>query len=188
MTTATRIQLQIDSPERRDLVAEQLGHLSSVVLVDSKPDALITDADISTSDNTIFHLVLDKGPLRLGQLLDQLRYGLSGRQDHLESDDEINLGIFLFLPNENRLQHITSGDIIHLTDKERLLLRVLYEAENNTLDRGTLLAKVWQYADDAETHTFETHLYRLRQKLNPYEGADLIRADGEGNYSLMLNA
>jgi hypothetical protein len=54
---------------------------------------------------------------------------------------------------------------VKLTEKERDLLMVLYLAPNRQADREELLAKVWGYRADLETHTLETHIYRLRQKI-----------------------
>lgn len=76
---------------------------------------------------------------------------------------------------------MASQEEIRLTDKERFLLRVLYNAGDAGLSRRDILKLVWGYADDAETHTIETHIYRLRQKLEPYHGQNLITA-ADGRY------
>lgn len=57
------------------------------------------------------------------------------------------------------------GKNIRLTDKESDLLFFLTQAESRELSRENLLKKVWDYVDGVETHTLETHIYRLRQKI-----------------------
>ena len=86
---------------------------------------------------------------------------------------------------ESTLQHLESGTVIRLTDKERLFLQTLEAAPGRALDRKTLLDTVWDYADGVETHTLETHLYRLRQKLDVCGEAALI-ASADGVYSLKI--
>ncbi len=58
-----------------------------------------------------------------------------------------------------------NGDHIRLTDKEVDILIHLHQAEDKELSREILLEKVWNYAKTVETHTLETHIYRLRQKI-----------------------
>lgn len=58
-----------------------------------------------------------------------------------------------------------NGDAIRLTEKERDLIMALYRASNRQLSREDLLDQVWGYRPDLETHTLETHIYRLRQKI-----------------------
>lgn len=182
------LKISVDNPTRHALLVEQLRPLKQVTLLDDgvsgAVDLTITDGIVPVGDSDV--LSLPKGPLRLGEVIDRVHYALSGRTQHIESVREITLGQFLFLPDKNCLVHQISQAVIPLTDKERLLLRVLYQSPHFTLDRATLLKNVWQYAQSTETHTFETHLYRLRQKLEPYDAQGLITADGEGHYTLHI--
>ncbi len=76
------------------------------------------------------------------------------------------------------------GSIIRLTEKETAILVHLKAAPNQTLSRQSLLDKVWSYADGVETHTLETHIYRLRQKIEPNPSSPvLLLTQGDG-YSL----
>ena len=190
MTTHQTIFLNLVNPVRRALLVEQLHVINKdVCVVDDyhHADLMVTeDGDDHHSDARHACVYLQKGPLRLGDIIDRIRYALSGRTRHVELVQNMVLGSFILYPNENVLVHCESTDTIPLTDKERLLLRILYEAPDHTLDKTTLLKRVWNYAETTETHTFETHLYRLRQKLEPYKAQGLIKADGAGNYSLQL--
>ena len=73
------------------------------------------------------------------------------------------------------------GQIIHLTEKEIDILVYLHRAGNRRVSREELLSDVWGYASEASTHTVETHIYRLRRKLN--NNTLLTGPDG---YSLAL--
>ena len=53
---------------------------------------------------------------------------------------------------------------ITITEREIQLIELLYNS-SNPLSKNVILKKVWKYADDADTHTIETHIYRLRKKI-----------------------
>ena len=63
------------------------------------------------------------------------------------------------------LQNEETGIDIKLTEKERDLLFFLYAQNGEIASRDMILQKLWGYADGVETHTLETHFYRLRQKI-----------------------
>ena len=118
-------------------------------------------------------------PLRLGALADQILYLLSNRTRMAgRGDGPVVLGDFTLDPENSLLIHKPGGEEIRLTDKERLLLLTLYEAPGYTMERKSLLEAVWGYAESVETHTLETHLYRLRQKLEASGGGLIVSVDG----------
>lgn len=197
----TTIAIYLDNPTLHRLIEEQLraNRFAIYSPTNSEPESrtesgadpdciLITNgaAPPSQPHITSHSIILDipKGAVRLGDIVDKLRYVMSRRDDHLEDElSYMDLGDFTLFPATNLLHHIPSNQDIRLTDKERLLLRVLYEAGPAGLPRRDVLKAVWGYADDAETHTIETHIYRLRQKLEPYQGHNLIKAQ-DGRYLL----
>tara|TARA_B100001057_G_scaffold85931_1_gene81793 strand:- start:43 stop:726 length:684 start_codon:yes stop_codon:yes gene_type:complete len=74
------------------------------------------------------------------------------------------IGPFIFLPLTKVL---TLGEKtkVELTEKEAAILKCLIGAGEEAVDRDTLLKQVWNYSPNVTTHTLETHIYRLRQKL-----------------------
>jgi DNA-binding response OmpR family regulator len=187
--TAKHIFLDFQNSLLRDLIAEQIGAIEGFCLALKLPaDLVITDNGVS-GDGPL--LVLGRGgtlalPLRLGAVVDHLRYLLSPRLKHaFRNEEPVTLGPFILQPADSLLLHPESGGTIRLTDKERLFLQTLYEAPDHALDRKTLLDMVWDYADGVETHTLETHLYRLRQKLDVCGEATLIESV-DGCYRLKI--
>lgn len=79
-----------------------------------------------------------------------------------------------------RMLHHGSGQHIPLTEKECALLVALHAALPAAATREALLRDVWSYEQDTETHTLETHIYRLRQKLAELQPspADILTTDG----------
>jgi DNA-binding response OmpR family regulator len=71
--------------------------------------------------------------------------------------------------------------VLRLTEKERDILLALLEASGQRVERRDMLEKVWGYASGVETHTLETHVYRLRQKMeiDPAKPV-IVLTDGDG--------
>lgn len=88
-------------------------------------------------------------------------------------------------PTRHACIHPVHGEVA-LTDKEYGLLLMLWQAQGGIIDRETLLSRIWAYESGIDSHTLETHLYRLRGKCEQLLGLSIdIRAGNEG-YSLIL--
>ena len=77
---------------------------------------------------------------------------------------QYNIGNYIFKPNSKILES-NKNRSIRLTEKENNILKFLYKNLGNTVSRETLLHEVWGYNSKVTTHTLETHIYRLRQKI-----------------------
>lgn len=103
-------------------------------------------------------------PFRFPVLLARVRAQL--RQHEHSEDAVFKLGPYLFRPAMKSL--VTEDNIkILLTEKETNILKFLYRAQTKVVPRDTLLQEVWGYNAAVMTHTLETHIYRLRQKIEP---------------------
>jgi DNA-binding winged helix-turn-helix (wHTH) protein len=78
-----------------------------------------------------------------------------------------------------------SGEAIHLTERESDLLQRLYDVSPVIVSRDTLMHDVWGYASDTTTHTLETHIYRLRQKMEQAAVSASVETV-EGGYRLIV--
>lgn len=121
-------------------------------------------------------------PFRFAVLLARIRVQM--RQHEASSEAEFQIGKYMFRP-ANKLLVDERGLKLRLTEKEAAILRFLHQAERQSVARETLLREVWGYNANVTTHTLETHIYRLRQKIesNPGE-AQLLVTDG-GGYKLL---
>jgi DNA-binding response OmpR family regulator len=90
------------------------------------------------------------------------------------------IGPYTFRPGKKVLQEISGNRRIPLTTMETAVLKLLYCAGPKTVDRHRLMTEVWGYNSSATTHTLETHVYRLRQKIeiNPANPAILLSEVG----------
>jgi DNA-binding response OmpR family regulator len=109
------------------------------------------------------------------------------RQYEASEDAEFQVGSYTFRPTSKNLVD-PQGVKLRLTEKEAAILRYLHRAEQQPVARETLLKHVWGYNANVTTHTLETHIYRLRQKIenNPAE-AQLLVTEG-GGYKLVASA
>lgn len=117
-------------------------------------------------------------PFRIGELLARMRAQF--RQFEHSEDAVFNLGPYVFKPSIKRLIDEDSNEI-RLTEKETAILKYLYRADGSAISRDELLCEVWGYNSGITTHTLETHIYRLRQKIEPKEsGIKIIITDSKG--------
>ena len=83
------------------------------------------------------------------------------------------IGTYTFRPS-TKLSPNPKGRKVRLTEKETSILRYLYRADRKPVSRETLLQEVWGYNSGVTTHTLETHVYRLRQKIEQNAAAPVI--------------
>lgn len=119
-------------------------------------------------------------PLRLGDLIARLR-ALLRRRD--AADAAFAIGDYMLQPARKALVDTRSGARIRLTDKEAEILRHLHGARGAVVSREDLLAAIWGYNADVNTHTLETHIYRLRRKIERDLATPLL-VTGPGGYRL----
>ncbi len=89
------------------------------------------------------------------------------------------IGNFSFLPLTKSISY-PDGKEVKLTEKEAEILAYLYHAKGELVDRDTLLSEVWGYNAGVTTHTLETHMYRLRQKIDTDEENPIIITEPGG--------
>jgi DNA-binding response OmpR family regulator len=117
-------------------------------------------------------------PFRLGVLVARLHAQL--RSHEASTDAVFTIGPFTFHPTAKMLVENGSRKKVRLTEKEVAILRFLYRAGDQPVSREQLLGEVWGYNAGVNTHTLETHVYRLRQKIerDPARAEILVTAPG----------
>jgi DNA-binding response OmpR family regulator len=121
-------------------------------------------------------------PFRFAVLLARIRSHL---RQHEQSEDALfRVGPYSFKPSAKVL--VTEDNKkIRLTEKETAIIKFLYRAGEQSVSRETLLADVWGYNAGVSTHTLETHIYRLRQKIERDPAhAEILVTEG-GGYRLI---
>lgn len=121
-------------------------------------------------------------PFRFAVLLARVRAQL---RQHEQSEDAVfSIGHYTFRP-ATKLLVDEKGSKVRLTEKETSILKYLYRAGEKVVTRDVLLHEVWGYNAGVTTHTLETHIYRLRQKIErDPSNAELLLTE-MGGYKLM---
>jgi DNA-binding response OmpR family regulator len=121
-------------------------------------------------------------PFRFDVLLARIRAQL--RQHERSEDAVFNIGANSFRPGTKLLLN-SKGNKVRLTEKETAILRYLYRARPRPVSREMLLQEVWGYNSSVTTHTLETHIYRLRQKVEQDAGSPSVLITESGGYKLV---
>jgi DNA-binding response OmpR family regulator len=124
-------------------------------------------------------------PFRFAVLLARIRAHL--RQFEASDDATFRIGQYTFQPSSKHLVN-DKGNKLRLTEKETAILRYLYRAGQNVVTRDVLLREVWGYNANVTTHTLETHIYRLRQKIERDPAHAQLLVTEAGGYKLVPSA
>ena len=144
--------------------------------------ALDSDADIILGLKSGANDYITK-PFKFAVLLARIRAQL---RQHEQSEDAVfAVGPYSFRPGAKMLIDEAERKV-RLTEKETNILKFLYRAGGRTIERDTLLREVWGYNAGVTTHTLETHIYRLRQKIEPDPSNARILLTETGGYRLAM--
>ncbi|MEE2694669.1 MAG: winged helix-turn-helix domain-containing protein [Pseudomonadota bacterium] len=125
-------------------------------------------------------------PFRFGSLLDRVNTLLP--YDPTTGQESYDIGSATFVPRKSLLNNSSMGASIRLTEKETVLLEMLYHAGKRSVSRESLLKEGWGYQASIPTRTLETHIYRLRKKLREANGSGEILVKTAQGYRLKLDS
>ena len=137
-------------------------------------------ADRQLSGSYKFPVITVNLPLRVKGLLADIKSALENSvdEDLFEIYPEFQLAL-----KHKTLTHVPSGSSVDLTDKESHLLQVIAQSGDSGVAKEVLLKEVWGIDSALDTHTLETHIYRLRKKIRDNFDIEMIKAF-EGGYKL----
>lgn len=155
-----------------ELVRSELG-FECTVMNDAQKAQAVEGAIVIAEKNA---------PVRMRQLLTDIQKAAQTSA----TDKEIKLGRnYGFYPRQRKLALRGSAKSVDLTDKEVQLLQSMMQDNSKPISKETLLKEVWNIEADLNTHTLETHIYRLRAKFKELSGLDVIEAS-DGGYRLAV--
>ena len=144
---------------------------NSIILVNQKDFSSLKD---KTDDKQIH--CITKFPIKISNLIDQLNARLI--QQNYSAQSNININKYILDTNSRILRK--SGNELKLTERE--IDTILYlKKQNKPVKVNILQKKVWKYGEDLETHTVETHIYRLRKKIkDKFDDDSFIESKKDG--------
>ena len=184
-----------------DLKAQMLRFAPDFSFVETAPDLLLVDeneelcadlrkkypsvpliflsADSKADDRLNIYV---KKPFALMNFLDVLRAAYNNLDN--SEDGYLTFNGYELRPNLREIADLSSGSVTKLTEKEVSILKYLYKTQGTYVSKTDLQLNVWKYSEEVTTHTIETHIYRLRQKVEQNGGRRLIVTDN-GGYMLL---
>ena len=129
-------------------------------------------------ENNKFNYNILKLPASINEINSIIEVSAAKKIFNQNSSIEIND----FLLNKNEKKLIKDNKFLILTEKEIQLLE-LFLKNKKPISKKKILSLVWNYSEDADTHTVETHIYRLRKKINDkFSDTNFILNDKDGYY------
>ena len=150
------------------------------------PIIMMIDVEPNTDPTAILKLGADDcitKPFKFIMLLSKIRTHIW--QHEGSGDLRFTVGPYIFYPSKKVLENAKENKKIRLTAKETAILRFLLRAGDRVTGRDVLLDEVWGYNSNVTTHTLETHVYRLRQKIEFGQANAQILVTEPGGYKLV---
>lgn len=180
-----------------DLKAQILRFAPDFSFVENAPDLLLIDENseccnelrqkyptipliflsAENKENDILNIYVKK-PFSLMSFLDVLRAANNNLDN--SADGYLTFNDYELRPNLREIVDIQSGNVIKLTEREIDILKYLYKNQGHYVSKSDLQRNVWKYNEEVATHTIETHIYRLRQKVEQKGGRRLIITENGG--------
>ena len=133
------------------------------------------------------HVIILEKPFKIIDLISNLEKLLNTKV--FDKSNILLMKHLKFLPYEKVLVNLKNQQKVHLTEKENKLLFYLYDNKNIEITKNDLLKEIWGFSESLNTHTLETHLYRLKQKLTKIEPKiSLILLKQNGLYDMRLES
>ena len=173
------LDVSLPDGDGRDLCAQlrKQGQRMPIIMLTGSDD----EADVVRGLDSGANDYIAK-PFRLAELLARLRAQL--RIFENSEDAVFTIGPYMFRPSAKLLEEVNRKRRIRLTEKEAAILKFLYRSGTRPVARQILLNEVWGYNAAVMTHTLETHIYRLRQKIEPDPGNARLLVTEAGGYRL----
>jgi DNA-binding response OmpR family regulator len=156
------------------------GHGLPILVLNDGSDGLVVRCLDAGANDVVAR------PVRTLELGARLRAQL--RHHAARPGGALPIGPYLFRPGQRELEEGGTGRVIRLTGTEAAMLRFLHRAGGSVVSRQVLLHEVWGYREGVTTHTVETHIYRLRRKIEPDPQRRRLILCEDSGYRLDLSA
>lgn len=173
------LDISLPDGDGRDFCAQvrKQGHTMPIIMLTGAAD----EDDVVSGLNAGANDYIAK-PFRVNELLARLQAQL--RLFDTSEDAVFTIGHYTFRPAAKLLVRQDNNQRIRITAKEVDILKFLYRHANRVVSRQVLLDEVWGYNTGVTTHTLETHIYRLRQKIERDPANCCLLMTAAGGYKL----
>ena len=189
-------QISYHIPDFTVVTEEDAGVIPDMIIVDENteklrelhkqqlqvPTILLLSSGADAGDAEASNIVYK--PLILNNFLNLLQAGINIYEN--SSDGYLNFNQYELRPSKKEILNLRNGEVIKLTEKEVAIIKYLYKAKDKIVSKNELLQEVWGYSPEVTTHTIETHIYRLRQKVEHEDTSAQIILTSDGGYQLKI--
>lgn len=180
-----------------DFIAPEEAASSDILLIDEDwaalqkyhsqnlraPTIFLTSSSEELEEpDSVNHLIVK--PFELGFFLDELRACLNIYNNSEEGFLTFNR--YRLRPAHKDIVNLRNNEETKLTEKEVAVIKYLYKFQDRIVGKNELLQDVWEYSPDVTTHTIETHIYRLRQKVERDDPDSQLILTVDGGYQLKV--
>jgi DNA-binding response OmpR family regulator len=173
------LDINLPDGDGRDFCAQirKQGHMMPIIMLTgaNAEDDIVSGLNAGANDYLV-------KPFRTNELLARVQAQL--RRFDTSEDAVFTIGPYTFRPAAKLLIRTDTKQRIHLTSKDVDILKFLYRRANQDVSRQVLMDEVWSYNVGATSHTLETHIYRLRQKMESDPSRYRLLMSVPGGYRL----
>ena len=134
-----------------------LDNLGKINMMQNKPILLLetlgNKKKLNCSDKILLPTSIEDLTSKIIKIITTFKFSLNSA-----------LKIKQYILDKNEKKLIKDTTYIYITEREATLIELLFN-EKKSLTKNYILKKIWNYSDNADTHTVETHIYRLRKKI-----------------------
>ena len=172
-----------DDKETVDIIIinEDAKKLDSYLDKDLKAPIIFLTKD-EYIDETKAHQVLYK-PFLLSSFLDAIKSSINIFEN--SEDGNLEFNNYVLYSSRKEILNLRNNEITKLTEKEVSIIKYLYKNKDKVVGKNDLMCEVWGYSMEATTHTVETHIYRLRQKVEQDNIDAQLILTSDGGYQLI---
>jgi DNA-binding response OmpR family regulator len=180
---AVILDVRMPDGDGRDFCAKfrRNGHNMPVIMLTGSDDEVDVVRGLESGANDYI-----AKPFRSNELVARLHAQLRTFDESV--DATFTVGRFQFQPYTRLLKDTEKNRRVRLTTRETEILKFLYRANGQPVDRHLLLHALWGNDAGITTHTLETHIYRLRQKIEPNPANPTLLVTERGGYRLYPEA
>ncbi len=180
---APEFNVLTDGADSADIIVvdENIKILEDLLQKDLKAPLIFLSSAEESDNSKVYNI---SKPFSLSLFLDNLKASINKFENSAEGVLEFN--DYVLYPTRKEILNLRNHETTKLTEKEVSIIKYLYKNKDKIVGKQDLMQEVWGYVADVATHTVETHIYRLRQKVEHDTPSAQLILTSEGGYQLKI--
>lgn len=162
------------------IIDEKMSLIKTVEKIQNTPVIFLSNNDV----NDVKAQTVIQKPFLLSSFLDVVKASRNIFEN--SADGNIKFHNYILYPSRKEIYNRQDKTTTKLTEREVSVIKYLYKNEGKVVSKNDLMQEVWEYSADVATHTVETHIYRLRQKVENDNPQNQFIITSDGGYQLKI--